>query len=324
MAYKPAARGYRGEMLVGMETEFGKLPADAKGWKIPFNSESLTISRAKNTAATLRGTRNPAEPFDGNTAVDGDLVVPVDTSTFGLWLSLLFGTPSSEAQEGETGLYTHTFASGEELPSFWTEVMIATQTPIYKRSLGCKISTLALQAGGDGELTATLGLMAASQTQESTAAVAAPEEMPFNRLANFQALLKVDGQVTGNAMSFSVNLDNGLDGDVRLLSGQGFRADLPEGLMGVSGTMDVMVTDGDLYAKALASTPLDLELSFTKGQESLTIKLPKVQLQVTGPVIDGPAGLKMNWNWQAYSVQPEDAAMIVELVNTLPDYTPGN
>jgi hypothetical protein len=324
MAYKPAARGYRGEMLVGMETEFGKLPAGAAGWKIPFNTESLTISRAKNTAATLRGTRNPAEPFDGNTAVDGDLVVPVDTSTFGLWLSLLFGTPSSEAQEGETGLYTHTFASGEELPSFWTEVMIATQTPIYKRSLGCKISTLALQAGGDGELTATLGLMAASQTQESAAAVAAPEEMPFNRLANFQALLKVDGQVTGNAMSFSVNLDNGLDGEVRLLSGQGFRADLPEGLMGVSGTMDVMVTDGDLYAKALASTPLDLELSFTKGQESLTIKLPKVQLQVTGPVIDGPAGLKMSWNWQAYSVQPEDAAMTVELVNTLPDYTPGN
>lgn len=323
MAYKPAARGYRSKMLVGMETEFGKLPADAKGWEVPFNTESLTISRAKNTAATLRGTRNPAEPFDGNTSVDGDLVVPVDTSTLGLWLALLFGAPESTPQ-GEEALYKHVFKSGEELPSFWTEVMIATQTPIYKRSVGCKINTLALQAGGDGELTATLGLMAASQTQESTAAVAAPEEMPFNRLANFQALLKVDGQVTGNAMSFSVNLDNGLDGDVRLLSGQGFRADLPEGLMGVSGTMDVMVTDGDLYAKALASTPLDLELSFTKGQESLTIKLPKVQLQVTGPVIDGPAGLKMSWNWQAYSVQPEDAAMIVELVNTLPDYTPGN
>ena len=309
MAYKPAARGYRGEMLVGMETEFGKLPADAKGWQIPFNTESLTISRAKNTAATLRGTRNPAEPFDGNTSVDGDLVVPVDTGTFGLWLALLFGAPESTPQ-GDGTLHKHVFKSGEELPSFWIEVMIATQTPIYKRSLGCKISTLALEAGGDGELTATLGLMAASQTQESTAAVAAPEEMPFNRLANFQALLKVDGQVTGNAMSFSVNLDNGLDGDVRL--------------MGVSGTMDVMVTDGDLYAKALASTPLDLELSFAKGQESLTIKLPKVQLQVTGPVIDGPAGLKMSWNWQAYSVQPEDAAMTVELVNTLPDYTPGN
>lgn len=322
MAYKPAARGYRGEMLVGMETEFGKLPADAKGWQIPFNTESLTISRAKNTAATLRGTRNPAEPFDGNTAVDGDLVVPVDTSTFGLWLALLFGAPESTSQNDS--LYKHVFKSGEELPSFWIEVMIATQTPIYKRSLGCKINTLAMEAGGDGELTATLGLMAASQTQESAAAVVAPEEMPFNRLANFQALLKVDGKVTGNAMSFSANLDNGLDGDVRLLSGQGFRADLPEGLMGVSGTMDVMVTDGDLYAKALASTPLDLELSFSKGQESLAIKLPKVQLQVTGPVIDGPAGLKMIWNWQAYSVQPEDAAMIVELVNTLPDYTPGN
>lgn len=323
MAYKPAARGYRGEMLVGMETEFGKLPVNAKGWQIPFNTESLTISRAKNTAGTLRGTRNPAAPFDGNTSVDGDLVVPVDTSTFGLWLALLFGAPES-TQQGEETLYKHVFKSGEKLPSFWTEVMIATQTPIYKRSLGCKINTLALEAGGDGELTATLGLMAASQTQESTAAVAAPEEMPFNRLANFQAQLKVDGEVTGNAMSFAVNLDNALDGEVRLLAGQGFRADLPEGLMAVSGTMEVMVTDGDLYAKALASTPLDLELSFAKGDESLTIKLPKVQLQVTGPVVDGPAGLKMSWNWQAYSVQPEDAAMTVELVNPLADYTPGN
>lgn len=322
MAYKPAARGYRSKMLVGMETEFGKLPADAKGWEVPFNTESLTISRAKNTAATLRGTRNPAEPFDGNTSVDGDLVVPVDTSTFGLWLSLLFGAPQSTSQDDS--LYKHVFESGEELPSFWLETRIATKTPIYKRSLGCKINTLALEAGGDGELTATLGLMAAGQTQESTAAVAVPEEMPFNRLANFQAQLKVDGEVTGNAMSFAVNLDNALDGEVRLLAGQGFRADLPEGLMAVSGTMEVMVTDGDLYAKALASTPLNLELSFTKGDESLTIKLPKVQLQVTGPVVDGPAGLKMSWNWQAYSVQPEDAAMTVELVNTLPDYTPGN
>ena len=87
MAYKPAARGYRGEMLVGMETEFGKLPADAKGWKVPFNTESLTISRAKNTAATLRGTRNPAEPFDGNTSVDGDLVVAIAAGTGYSWAS---------------------------------------------------------------------------------------------------------------------------------------------------------------------------------------------------------------------------------------------
>ena len=84
---------------------------------------------------------------------------------------------------------------------------------------------------------------------------------------------------------------------------------------------DTLQVGNAVYA---IGTPLDLEISFAKGQESLTIKLPKVQLQVAGPVIYGPAGLKMSWNWQAYSVQPEDAAMTVELVNTLPDYTPGN
>ena len=28
----------------------------------------------------------------------------------------------------------------------------------------------------------------------------------------------------------------------------------------------------------------------------------------------------MSWNWQAYSPQPDDAAMTVELVNTLENY----
>ena len=317
MAYKPAARGYRGQMLMGPETTFGELPAAPKGWKIPFNTEALVISRNKNTVATLRGTRNPAEPFDGNTSVDGDLVVPVDTTTFGVWLMMLFGKPVSAAEQS---LYKHTFSAGEELPSFWAEVLIATQTPLHKRSTGCKINTFALEAGGDGELVATLGLMAAKQTHEATAAVSAPVALPFNRLANFEATLKVDGQPTANVMNFSLSMENGLDGDVRLLGGQGFRADLPEGLMGLSGTMEALVTDNDFYTKALASTPLALELAFIKGTESLTIKLPQVQLQVTGPAVDGPAGMKMSWNWQAYSPQPDDAAMTVELVNTLENY----
>ena len=90
--------------------------------------------------------------------------------------------------------------------------------------------------------------------------------------------------------------------------------------MGLSGSMEALVTDSDFYTKALARTPLALELAFIKGAESLTIKLPQVQLQVTGPAVNGPAGMKMSWNWQAYSPQPDDAAMTVELVNTLENY----
>lgn len=327
-------RGYRSQMVMGFESDYGKAAETPTGWVMPFNTESIAIGRNKNTAATLRGTRNPAEPFDGNTEVSGDITVPVDAQSFGLWLRAIFGAPVSTAQtesvtpegggdpvETPTGVYTHVFTSGEEMPSIWLESFFAADVPFYKRTHGVKINSFSMDCGGDQELTATLSCMGGVQQQVDAPLVDAPEEMGLDRLSNFMASLKIDDVEFGDATSFSVNLDNGLDGDTYTIGGGGFRGDLPEGLMGVSGSMTVLLKDSELYKKALASTPMKLELALTKANGAgLTFTLPQTQLQVTGPVTDGPAGLRLTWNYQAYSPAATDPALIVTLTNTQAEY----
>lgn len=316
-------RGYRNEMTIGFEASYG-VPGDmSRGVKMPFNTEALAISRAKNTAATLRGTRNPAEPFDGNTDVAGDIVVPVGVSGFGYWLRAMFGAPVTSALEEPEGdaAYQHIFTPGEDLPSLWIETLFKADTPFYKRSLGCKISSFSMDVGGDGELTASLSMMGGKQTQEAAPLDADAADAPFLRLNNFAATLKVDGVEYGDATSFSISLDNGLDGDTYTIGGGGFRGALPEGLLGVSGSMAVLLKDSELYKKALASTPMSMQLVIAHPSgPSLAFDFSHVQLQVTGPVTDGPAGLRLTWNYQAYSPLPDDPAIVVTLKNAVENY----
>lgn len=316
-------RGYRNEMVLGFESAYGDPGVAPKGVRMPFNTESLAISRPKNTAGTLRGTRNPAEPFDGNTDVAGDIVVPVGAAGFGYWMRALFGAPESEALETPDGdaTHSHVFRPGEALPSLWIETLFRGDTPFHKRSLGCKINSFSMDVGGDGELTASFNLMGGTQTQEAAPLDASAADAPFLRLNNFSAKLTIDGQAYGDATSFAISLENGLDGDTYAIGGGGFRGALSEGLMGLSGSMGVLLKDSRLYEKALASQSLSLGLSLVHPSgPSLSFAFAHTQLQVTGPVTDGPAGLRLTWNWQAYSPQPGDPAVTVTLRNAVESY----
>lgn len=316
------ARGYRAQMVMGFEQAYGEIPPDATGWSMPFNTESLVISRPKNTAATLRGTRNPAEPFDGNTDVSGDIVVPVDANSFGLWLKALFGTPvSAPVPDSDPAVYAHTFRTGEELLSFWLEERIATDNPFWKRSTGVKVNSMNIQVGGDGELTATVNCMGSRQSNEDTASVPSPGDLGLNRLSNFMATLKVDGAEVADVVTFSMQLQNGLDGDNYTLGKGGIRGDLPEGLLSVSGSMEVLLKDNVFYLKALDATPLAFELLVEKADgASLSFSLPESQLEVSGPTVEGPAGMRVTWNYQSYSSNADDSVVTAVLRNTITGY----
>ena len=315
-------RGYYSQMVMGFESDYGVAPPNAVGYVIPFNTESVAISRPKNTAATLRGTRNPAEPFDGFTDVSGNIVVPVDANVFGLWLRAMFGAPVSAPVDASPGKHEHLYESGEELPSFWSQIYFAADVPFYKLSKGVKITTFAIDAGGDQELVATLGCMGSNQPLQAAKLVQTPVEFPLDRISNFMGDLEIDGAPFGDATKFAINLDNGLDGDTYTFGGGGFRGNLPEGLMGASGSMTVLLKDKLLYQKAIDSAEISMKLSFGKKSTgaSLAFEMPHVQLQVTGPAVEGPAGMRVTWNWQAYSPIATESAISATLVNSIESY----
>ncbi len=102
------AKGSAGALLLDFE-DLGfnclNIPADRVPWNIPFNTNDLTLSRALNQAATIRGDRNPSPPFSGNKDVSGTIVVPVNFIQAGLFLRMAIGDPvTTEEPQPDVGL----------------------------------------------------------------------------------------------------------------------------------------------------------------------------------------------------------------------------
>ncbi len=294
------ARGYKTTCMLDYETSFGVAPSTKAPVILPINSFGLTVSRNKNSAQTLRGRRDPDMPFDGNVETSGDLVVPVDVRSFGYWLKLLFGDPTTT---GSGTAYTHVFTPADESPSAVLQCSYGTSPAAFGHFPGCKISSLQLTAGGDEELTATLSMVGKMATFDTTNYDTGDdaEAVVLKRLSNFQASLKKDNQTFAVCTGFDINIDNGLDTDTRTLGTAGELYDIPEGIMSVTGNVTCLFTSLALLNDAKASNEMSLELSFAiDASNSLSILLPEVQIQYQGPTVEGPTGIRTQYPFVAY------------------------
>ncbi len=313
------ARGYKTRCLMDFETSFGVAPTTHGGVLLPLNSFGLAVTRAKNTAQTLTGRRDPVEPFDGNVEVAGDLVVPVDARAFGHWLKLLFGAPATTGSEGE---YVHVFKPGDEAPSAVIQCSYGTSPETYGKFSGCKISQLQMSAGGDEELVATLTMAGQMGEFGTTNYNGSAGAVVMKRFSNFQGTLKKDGTEFAVCTAFDFTFDNGLDTDTRVIGGQGKLYDIPEGIMSVTGNVTCLFTSLAMLQEAEQSQEMSLELGFAIDEDtSLSFLLPEVQLQFQGPAVEGPTGVRTQYPFVAYfSDSTEDTVCKVTLKNDVASY----
>ena len=310
MPNKQIAVGARTKVLMDVETSYGVAPTTPGGVLLPINSFSLKPSRAKNTPGTLTGRYDPAEPFDGNLEVSGGVVVPVDARAFGHWLRAMFGAPATTGTgEPAAAPFTHVWKSNKDMPSL---VMQATYGDIYGQFVGCKVSSLAMQAGGDGELTATVNMLGRDADYVDADYNASAPSVAMKRFNNFQGSLLSGGAEIGVVTDCSLNIDFGLDSSIRKLGDKGRVYDLPQGVMAVTGSLTVFITDKALLMKAKNSEELSLDLSFAIDEgNKLTFSVPEVQLSYNGPTVDGPTGIKMDQSFSAYFNDNADNASVV-------------
>lgn len=321
------ARGYKTQCLLDYEKSFGTAPDSVGGHILPINSFGLNVSRAKNTAATLTGRRDPVEPFDGNVEVTGDVVVPVDTRAFPWWLKLLMGAPSTtsaqvrEEPEQQT-VYTHVFKIGDTSPSGIVQVRYGTDPVTYGRFNGCKVSTLALTTGGDEELTATLTLAGRDAEYSTTNYNSAASTVTMRRLNNFQASLKHDEAELATVTQVDLTIDNGLDTSIRTLGSKGMVYDIPEGTMSITGTATMLFTGLDILNAAMVNTETSLELTWKIDDNNfITVALPELQFQYQGPVVEGPSGVTVEQPFVAYYADAdEDTCCTITVVNDVESY----
>jgi len=306
-------KGVTSKIQIGYESSYKTVATE--GFVMPFNSEGVRPNQPLNRPGTITGTRNPTQPFGGNKDANGPLVIPIDSVALWYWLKAMFSDPVTTGADP----YVHEFKIGDTMPSFTYEKQFTDlATDVYSRFLGCKIATFGMTLGGDGELVGNISAVGASHANESSSFDGSPTTPTLTRLENFEAALTEGGGALSNATEISINVDFGLDTGNYVIGGSGVRGSLPEGLVGVSGSLKTLFEDTTLLAKALAGTESGLKLTITGGSSSVfELEIQELQYALNAPEIPGPQGLLVDLNFQGfYSDGSEASALVARLTNS--------
>lgn len=309
-------KGSTVQFALGFEQHFGG--GAVNGFVLPINSFSVRGTRALNRPATLTSSRNPAEPFAGNLAVDGSIVIPVDSAALAYWLIAMFGLPTTTGANP----YVHEFKIPSEQPSLELETGFTDlATDKYNQFVGCKVASFAMTVGGDGELVATLGIMGKSDSMESSAFDASPTTVTLVRLNNFQAALTEGGVALANATELSINLNFPMD-RYYVIGGQGSAGSLAEQKVEVSGNIKLLFEDTGLIDYAIAGTERSLKLTITGSASSVfELEIEELLYERNSPDIPGPQGLLVDLNFQGYYANGGEASGVVaRLTNATSSY----
>ncbi len=289
----PRARGANAVMHAAFESAYGTPPA--AGYRLmPFVSSNLGAEQGLIESDLLGQGRAPADPTYDVTNNDGDVVVPLDTQAFGIWLKLLLGAPTSADFDGRRA---HTFRTGlPVLPSQSVEIGLKDVSS-FTTNYGMRANTLQIQMQRAGLVNATLGLIGKGETVPANVSQAgSPTGWPANkRFANATGRIELDGVPVGEVVSAQLSFSNALDKD-ETIKPDGEINDVDPGMPTLALTLTTKFADASLYNKATSQTPVAVKLVWQVGTVSLSFEVPRVWLPRVKRPITGPAGIQAQFN----------------------------
>lgn len=311
------ARGVRSNFAAAFESTYGTAPAS--GFVLlPYSANDLDEERGLLADDTV-GNRDPGDhTLDVNT-IAGDITVPVDVRAFGNWLKAALGAPTTTE---DTGVYTHVFESGGwSIPSFAGEKQLP-DVPYYPMFAGCKVNQLQftpIQRGG--LLSATLGVMGQSKTDDTSTNAGTPTEYAIDRFTRSMGAISIDDSAVANIVSAEITYANNLEAVETVTSG-GNIGGLDEAQASLAVSITARFDSTTLLAKATAGTPVDLDITLTRGSdESLAIAVPRLYLPVPKVTpITGPQGLQVTFDCMASIQANGDPMLTATLVNDVASY----
>lgn len=309
------ARGQNAKMALAFETAYGTPPVT--GYKaMPFLSCQLGAEQGLIESDILGYGRYTQDPTYDVVTNDGDVVVPLDTRSFGYWLSLLLGAPTS----GATGaLYQHSFeSSAMVLPTASIEVGFP-DIPKYSTHYGVGANTLQIQMQRSGLASATIGLIGKGETVlANTTAAGTPADFgPPLRFASASGSVTVDGLAVGEVVSANVNFSNGLDKD-ETIRPDGEINGIDAGMPSMSVSLTTKFADVTLYNKATSKTPVSIVLAWALGNYIMKLEMGRLFLPRTKKPISGPGGIQSEFN--AIGSAGGRPLLIATLINDVVSY----
>jgi hypothetical protein len=302
----PLQKGANAQFIIYEEPSYGVPPSvDPKGLALPLISATdYGLRQGLEQAPVLRGTRHNAEPAPGDKEVTGSVSVQPDVRSGAYLLRHFLGAAATTTEAPSAGLNTHEISSADVLPSLTTEKWFP-QIPACFRQIGVKLNTLSMNLAASGFLVWDLGLLGLDEIAPvpTTRLDTTPLVYPAQGFRLPQLVLSEGGNQITYATALSISLDNGIAG-IRTLGNLGRYAELPEGMVGVSGTLEVIFKDLVLFNKAMEMTKSSLVVTFpstaTPAGQSLALLFDEVMYSISSPGIPGAAGIVASLDFIAF------------------------
>lgn len=322
------ATGATSRVLGWDESTYNTTPGSPAGTVLHVQNFQLKLDEARDADPTLSGYRGQPRSTAGRRDVSGNVQVSLAPESIGFWLKHLIGTPTTIG----TDPYTHTFqpaASGANaLPAgmgFEVDYSSRISTPgrflVYS---GCRISKGTFTFPTQGVPSMQLEVKGADLDADNSATLVASPTDPGHAAWGVKqiALEWDDGAQSLCLENLTVTYDNDLDDSQFCVGNGAVRHALPEGFALLTGQGVAFFDTASLMNAALNDDDVKLKITLSKGDglgsagnESLVMTIPKLVIAATTPPIDGPKGLKLTFNFNAFAASGAELGFTAVLKN---------
>ncbi len=312
------ARGANALMALAFESTYGTTPASGFS-KMSFVSSDLGTMQGLVADDQLGQGRDPLDPTQDVIDNGGSLTLPVGVESFGLWLKLLMGAPTSAG----AGPYTHTFESGaSSLPSASIEIG-HPEVPFYEMHSGIMANelTLEMQRGKGAKLTASMGLLGQGSATDTSSNAGTLTDVSKERFSHFNGSVSREDSTLGSVTMAKLTFSNQLEG-IEAIRSDGKIGGFDPGVCAVTGELRVRFDSTTLLDQANAGSSCDLDLLWEiDANKSLAIAVPRIFIERPKLPVSGPNGIEQTYSFIAAKQSNGDPMMTAVLTNSRADYT---
>lgn len=310
----PLASGSQLQALVAFESTYGTAPSSGF-FRVPLSRMAVRPSQVLIDSDLLGLGRDAQRPVRDMIRVEGDLTVPVDLNNIGIWLKGLLGSPTTSG----TSPKTHTYTSGSNtLPSMAIEVGYA-QVPTYRMFVGVGVNSMQIECRPSGLVRATVDLIGANETSATSSQGGTPTTHALTEFSPFQAVIRRSGSALATVRSCTWQYANDLE-PIEVIRNTSQIVMLAPGTARCSGQLTALFESTTLLDQALNGTATSFEIEWSiDANQKLTLSMPNVMLERTGPVVEGPRGIMVEFQWRSFGISGTPMATAV-LVNSISSY----
>ena len=316
------AVGANSQLVVAKEAVYGTPPAVGTGKILGLNSFGLKKSANKIQNPQLARDPNYRHSLTGRITHEGPYTSVLNFDSLPLIMEWLTG---NRATTGTTPNFLHTSKILDNAPqSRSCELTLDVNgTDHFIMHKGVQVQSFRVVAGGEGYVTADLGLAGKTSTDSATVYFTSPVDLSEGSPLDHAMIGAADVQLNGATFNGMVDLTLEVAPELNLndyrANGQNVRDNVSRGKVKVSGTLNAMFDALTFYNICTADTPVALSVRLFKDTSTyFKITLPLVAFPPTDPVVHDGGPIPFSSEFMAEYDSVSGTSLTLECANQRP------